>query len=93
MHAHTYHDICIIFEGSKAEKIRNDLIRDGFIRMLRELEKMTLLFMAGLTSMLNPNSSLHPTEESRAGGLLLMQGIDGQSFLEVTEGKILLLSV
>lgn len=49
--------------------------------------------MAGLTSMLNPNSSLHPTEESRGGGLLLMQGIDGQSFLEVTEGKILLLSV
>lgn len=43
MHAHTYHDdICIIFEGSKAENI-SDLIRDGFVRMLRELEKMTLL--------------------------------------------------
>lgn len=34
--------MCVIFEGSKAEKI-SDLIRDGFVGMLREPEKMTLL--------------------------------------------------
>jgi len=45
MHAHAHHDhICIIFEGSQAEKIKSDLIRDRCIIMFHGLEKITLLY-------------------------------------------------
>lgn len=44
MHAHAHHDhICIIFEGSQAEK-KSYLIRYRCIIMFHELEKMTLLY-------------------------------------------------
>jgi len=71
MHAHTYHDICIIFEGSKAEKIRNDLIRDGFIRMLRELEKMTLLLWLVLQVCLTPTHPSTPLRRAEGEGYFL----------------------
>lgn len=87
MHAHAHHDyICIIFEGSQAEKIKSDLISDRCILMFRELEKMTLFYGWSYKYALPQLIARPPMTKMGIRLLFFTQNIDG--FCD-TEGKLL----
>lgn len=61
----------LFLKEARQKKIRNDLIRDGFIRMLRELEKMTLLLWLVLQVCLTPTYPSTPLRRAEGEGYFL----------------------